>query len=174
MARPGWEWLLLVCLAGCQWVTPGAAVEVAGPDGEPTLVPGRGQAAWVVRVRETTRDCAPDAASCDERFEASADGSWLRFRAPHPLARAKEASVSRKRLSASELAELRTIVEAADFQRAMHAGFPCQGAGNAGDWSLRITLLGGDGEGPRSQRAERCLTGEEANLPRRLTQILAR
>ena len=150
------------------------ALEITGRDGSPTLVPARSSGAWVVRVHEAAHDCAPDAESCDKRFEASSDGTWLGYFEPHPTAKDGRAVIARRTFSPAHLSELRKLVETGDFQREMTAGFACQGKQQIHDWSVVVTLVDADGE--RTQHAELCLARppEERNAPRRLMTILER
>lgn len=133
-----------------------------------------GDEGWVVSIRGIHGDCAPDADSCDKRYEARSDGSWLSYFEPHPLKRDGRPVTAQKQLPGPTLEALQRLVRSPKFDAEMSEGFACQGGKDGHDYSWRITLKSAAGE--RSQRAEYCISGpaEDVNSPRELLQLLSK
>lgn len=176
---------IALTLAGCSRPSPpgGAASASSTTFSDPatssvpapstTLAPSGGRD-WIVRVRGIQGDCAPDATSCDQRYEAGSDGSWVRHLEPHPLAKGGKAVTTTRTLSEADLTALRAIVESSSFEEEMTNGFACQGGKKDHHYTWRITFLADDRE--RVQHAEYCISGkpEDTNTPRKLLELLER
>ena len=159
--------------SGAEANTPTNSAEVATkPSPEPNLAAG--DESWVVSIRGIHGDCAPDADSCDKRYEARSDGSWLSYFEPHPLKRDGRPVSAQKLLPGPTLEALQRLVRSPKFDAEMSEGFACQGGKDGHDYSWRITLKSAAGE--RSQRVEYCISGpaENVNAPRELLQLLSK